>query len=253
MHLNNFGSTKYTSDIGVNASLDINVWNLPPQKGMLLDFLRDIIKTYQEVLLDSARIWLLHENDEDALLDFISKNLDVNFYPPDLALLARRGVRSRGRRYARRPGHVVPRLNSRMTPSMWMDSEMAKSIDARGNIMPQARRRQVLRRLRGSEHGGDDDACPSCVLLLQAQRRRRSGLPGRPLLRHPAGAVRQTEGVREEWNRWLCCTVSNNRYGSELYFQVSSIVFVVFHMQIFTTLHKGKLEDSPIPPKSSAP
>lgn len=251
VHLNNFGSTKYTSDIDVNASLDINPGDLPPQKQVLLDFLRDIIVVYRGVLLDSARVWLPHEDDEDTLLDFISKNLDVNFYPPTWLFSPSKPLDVEGIATSGGLAMFVPRLNSRMTPTMWMNSEMAKSVDTNGNIIrPQklyvdkyyadyAERTQRTRTEPAplecyySKHS--DDGVAGCLVDLFYDTQQ--GLFGKQRM------------SAKNWNRRLCCMVSNNRYGSELYFQVSSIVFVVFHMQIFTMLHKGKLKDSPIPAK----
>ena len=231
--IDNFGNDKLTSDIDVNILLNINLKQLLESNNSLYDeynqFLINITEIYKECIVQKERLLVPYIKNSKTYEPFtITSNiLDVNLYPPGPFLKLHNwetcenlhGIIINNDDIA----CLVPIIHNDKISDEFIINEVSKSIKNGIILYPESTDiSNYYNAYIGSVSRGED-----CYID------KRVGVS--TCLTSLIRKLNKYDGSIEEarkWNDILCCITGTNKFGNELYFTISSIVFVVFFMQI---------------------
>ena len=262
--LENFGSRYTTSDIDINILPVLDLAKIDNRYDEYTKFLRRIIDIYVKTILTGEKFWYNYCIDD--LEDFLSKNdkhfiitsemLDINVYPPgpllkidvsyDDHLNFMKGISVNDNNVA----CFIPIILNDEMADQFIQNEVSKSIkivEENGEILSSCKTNIIDYYLayKGTIDRGEDcyknksGGVSNCLRLLIEN------------LLKVDNKKNEIEYARR-WNDILCCTIGTNKYGNELYFTSSSIIFVVFYMQICNECNNIKIRLSDLVLKTVA-
>lgn len=262
VRLLNAGSNNITSDIDVNTfiHIDINKFHEYFNQEVYANFLRAIVDVFIGNLEKASQLWLSTSNKIEQVKEGVlsnimmkggiamssreetswdaakvfSKALDVNYYPPgpffegnfpETKLLVSVGaIRSFKPQFSQNKAVVFAFLKNEFDNLFKKDKVYGPE---ELKVMEYYESFKVTSLERGSKcyknHKSviSGSGVASCLSQLMD-------------FLHKSGTTNiiSKDDDRIAWNDLLCCIVGINKFGSELYFTYSSILFVVFHLQM---------------------
>ena len=237
--LQNFGSKKVTSDIDVNALPIIDFKKLlttvysETNLYSYHNFLMELISVYRKLIINAEELIRPFIDNNDKNFIVTSKVLDVNFYPigpffyiknwNNLVLnnnkIELSGIAINNNNIA----CYVPILINDEVINKFIETEINKSV--KNGIILKPNKTDIddyYKSYIGTISRGEDcyknkiGGTANCIKKLIEM------IPN----------FKYTTIYAQEWNDILCCIIGTNKYGSELYFTISSIIYVVFYMQM---------------------